>query len=67
MAILAALLLVAGITHVKLLADLRGWFAWGVALMIGLAGVSGHLLAGVLLGLVVAGTRAHLRARQTAG
>jgi sulfate permease, SulP family len=66
-AILAALLLVAGITHVKLLADLRGWFAWGVAVMIGLAGVTGHLLAGVILGLVVAGARAHLRARQTAG
>ncbi len=66
-AILAALLLVAGITHVKLLADLRGWFAWGVALMIGIAGVTGHLLAGVILGIVVAGARAHLRARQTAG
>ena len=31
LAILAALLLVAGITHVRLLADLRGRFAWAVA------------------------------------
>jgi hypothetical protein len=60
-AILAALLLVAGITHVKLLADLRGGFAWTVALGIGLAGATGHLLAGVVLGLAAVGLRSALR------
>jgi hypothetical protein len=63
-AILAALLLVAGITHVRLLTDVRGRFNWGVALAIGIAGVTGHLLAAVVLGLVVVGARSRLPARQ---
>ena len=41
LAILAALLLVAGITHVRLLADLRGRFAWAVAVGVGIAGSHG--------------------------
>jgi len=58
LAVLAALLLVAGITHVRLLADLRGWFDWSVAGVVGVAGVTGHLLAGVLaaIGLVLVGS-----------
>jgi hypothetical protein len=64
LAILAALLLVAGITHVRLLADLRGWCEWGAAFMIGIAGATGHLLAGVILGLVVVGLRAVHRTPQ---
>jgi SulP family sulfate permease len=54
LAILAALLLVAGITHVRLLGDLRGWFDWSLALAIGVAGVTGHLLAGVIVGVALA-------------
>jgi len=54
LAVLAALLLVAGITHVRLLADLRAGSDWAIALAIGVAGATGHLLAGVLGGLVVA-------------
>lgn len=54
LAILAALLLVAGITHIRLLSDLRARADWAIALAIGAAGVTGHLLAGVLGGLVVA-------------
>ena len=53
LAVLAALLLVAGITHVRLLSDLRGRLDWAIALGIGAAGVTGHLLAGVLAGLAV--------------
>ncbi len=54
LAILAALLLVAGITHVRLLGDLRGWFDWSLALAIGVAGVTGHLLVAVLVGVAAA-------------
>jgi hypothetical protein len=64
LAILAALLLVAGFTHVRLLGDLRGWFAWSIALAIGVAGVTGHLLAAVLLGLAAVGIRSMVRQRQ---
>jgi MFS superfamily sulfate permease-like transporter len=63
LAILAALLLVAGITHVRLLADLRGAFAWTVAVGIGVLGATGHLLAAVILGLVAVGIRSLLRER----
>ena len=65
LAILAALLLVAGITHVRLLADLRGAFAWSVALVVGLAGATGHLLAAVIVGLVAVGVRSALASRRT--
>lgn len=64
LAILAALLLVAGITHVRLLSDVRGRFDWVTALAIGVAGVTGHLLAAVVVGLVVLGVRSSMRARQ---
>ena len=65
LSILAALLLVAGITHVRLLADLRGAFAWSVALAVGLAGATGHLLAAVIVGLVAVGVRSALASRRT--
>ena len=64
LSILAALLLVAGITHVRLLADLRGVFAWSVALAVGLAGATGHLLAAVIVGLVAVGVRSLLANRR---
>lgn len=64
LSILAALLLVAGITHVRLLADLRGAFAWSVALAVGLAGATSHLLAAVVLGLIAVAARSVLASRQ---
>jgi sulfate permease, SulP family len=64
-AVLAALLLVAGVTHVQLLRDVRGRFPWAVVLGIGAAGVGGQLLAGVLVGLVACGLRG--LARRNAG
>ncbi len=66
LAILAALLLVAGITHVRLLADLRGRFAWAVAVGVGILGATGHLLAAVIIGLVAVGIRSLLRERHPA-
>jgi hypothetical protein len=65
-AILAALLLVAGITHVRLMGDLRGGFAWTLAVGIGLAGATGHLLAAVVIGLAAVGLRSWLRQRSPA-
>ena len=65
-AILAALLLVAGITHVRLLSDVRGRFDWAAALAIGIAGATGHLLAAVLIGLAAVGIRSTLRQRRPA-
>jgi len=64
LAILAALLLVAGITHVRLLADLRRRSDWAIALFTGAAGVTGHLLAGVLGGLLAAALRSWWRRRR---
>jgi hypothetical protein len=64
LAILAALLLVAGITHVRLLTDLRGRFAWTVALGVGIVGATGHLLAAVAIGLAAVGIRSLLRQRR---
>jgi MFS superfamily sulfate permease-like transporter len=61
LAILAALLLVAGITHIRLLTDLRGRFAWTVALGVGIVGATGHLLAAVIIGLAAVGIRSMLR------
>ncbi len=66
LAILAALLLVAGITHIRLLADLRGRFAWTVAIGVGLVGATGHLLAAVIIGLAAVGVRSLLRERRPA-
>ena len=67
LAILAALLLVAGITHVRLLSDVRGPFDWSLALTIGIAGATGHLLAAVVAGLAAVGARTMLNARRPAG
>ena len=64
LSILAALLLVAGITHVRLLGDLRGRFGWAVALAVGAAGATGHLLAAVVVGLAAVGVRAKLANRR---
>ena len=64
LAILAALLLVAGITHIGLLGDLRGRLDWAVALGVGLLGAGGHLLVAVLGGLVVAAAAARLSPRR---
>ena len=64
LAILAALLLVAGITHIRLLTDLRGRFAWTVALGVGIVGATGHLLAAVIIGLAAVGIRSMLRQRR---
>ena len=66
LAILAALLLVAGITHIRLLADLRGRFAWAVAVGVGILGATGQLLAAVIIGLVAVGIRSLLRERHPA-
>ena len=62
LAILAALLLVSGITHAQLLSDVRGRFDWATALAIGVAGATGHLLAAVAIGLAVVAAHSKLRA-----
>jgi sulfate permease, SulP family len=61
--ILAALLLVAGVTHVRLLADVRGRFDWVVVVGVGLAGAAGYLLGAVLVGLAAVVARAWWRRR----
>lgn len=66
LAILAALLIVAGITHARLLSDVRGSFDWATALAIGVAGATGHLLAAVVIGLAVVAARSKLRAGRPA-
>ena len=66
LAILAALLLVSGITHAQLLSDVRGRFDWATALAIGVAGATGHLLAAVVIGLAVVAARSKLRAGRPA-
>ena len=65
LAILAALLLVAGVTHIRLLNDVRGSLDWSIALGVGALGASGHLLLAVLGGLAVALTAAALQRRST--
>ena len=62
--ILAALLLVAGITHVRLLSDLRAPLDWSIAIFVGASVLVGQLLLGVILGLIVALV---LRAARRAG
>lgn len=66
LAILAALLLVAGITHARLLSDVRGRLDWATALAIGVAGATGHLLAAVAIGLTVVAAHSKLRAGRPA-
>ena len=65
LAILAALLLVAGVTHVRLLSDVRGALDWSIALGVGALGASGHLLPAVLGGLAAALIAAAVHRRST--
>ncbi len=55
--VLAALLVVAGVTHAQLVRDVRGPVPWMVVLGIGLAGLFGYLLWGVLVGVVITAIR----------
>lgn len=63
--LLAALLVVAGITHVHLLRDLRGATSWSIAVAVGVVGFLTNLGWAVLGGLVVHAvvTRASRRSR----
>lgn len=54
LAVAAALLAVAGVMHVLLLRDLRGWRVWAVALGVGVVGAVWNLAAAVVLGLLLA-------------
>jgi uncharacterized membrane protein len=49
--ILAGMLAAAGILHVQLLRDLRGWWPIAVAIAVGVVGVTLNLALGLLLGL----------------
>ena len=51
--ILAAMLAVAGVAHIMLLKDVRGWRSWAVVIGIGALGVLWNLAGAVLLGLAV--------------
>lgn len=51
--ILAALLATAGLLHIGLLADLRGWRDWGLALVVGTVGFEVNLTAGLAIGLAL--------------
>lgn len=51
--ILAALLGVAAITHLRLLSDLRGRWEWMVAVLVGVLGVVGNLAGAVILGMLI--------------
>jgi hypothetical protein len=52
LSVLAALLVVAGVAHVRLLSDLHGRSEWVVALLVGVAGLV-HLGLAVVVGLVL--------------
>lgn len=62
--VLAALLAVAGVAHIRLLADLDGPFAWSLALAVGIVGFAVHLGLAVLAGLLVALVAVRLRSRR---
>ena len=51
--ILAALLTVAGLLHIGLLRDLRGWRNWAVALVVGALGFETNLTIGLAVGLAL--------------
>jgi sulfate permease, SulP family len=51
--ILAALLATAGLLHIGLLRDLRGWPSWALALAVGVVGYQVHLALALVLGLAV--------------
>jgi SulP family sulfate permease len=51
--ILAGMLAAAGLLHIGLLRDLTGAWAWGIALLVGTAGILTNLAVGLVLGLAV--------------
>ncbi len=55
--VLAGLLVVAAVAHVRLLRGVRGWWAWLVVGVVGVVGVVWNLAIGVLLGLLLAAVR----------
>lgn len=65
LSVLAALLVIAAVTHVLLLRDLVGWREWLVALAVGVAGTVGNLALAVIGGLVLAWVM-RVRARRAA-
>ena len=52
--VLAGLLVVAAVAHVRLLADVHGGRAWSVVAVVGVLGVTVNLALGVVVGLVMA-------------
>lgn len=53
LAILAGMLAAAGVLHVWLLADLRGRWAWTVALTVGAVGIFANIALGLVVGLAL--------------
>jgi hypothetical protein len=51
--ILAALLTTAGLLHIALLRDLRGWREWALALIVGVLGFELNLTVGLAVGLAL--------------
>jgi MFS superfamily sulfate permease-like transporter len=51
--VLAALLTVAGLLHIGLLRDLRGWRSWTIALVVGAVGFELNLTIGLAVGLAL--------------
>jgi SulP family sulfate permease len=51
--ILAALLTIAGLLHIGLLRDLRGWRSWAIALVVGAVGFETNLTFGLAAGLAL--------------
>ena len=50
--VLAGMLAAAGLLHVRLLADLRGGREWSIAVLVGVAGITLNLAAGLAAGLL---------------
>lgn len=65
--ILAALLGVAAITHLRLLGDLQGRWEWIVAVLVGVLGVVGNLAGAVILGMLACYVGGLVRKRGLAG
>lgn len=68
--VLAALLVVAGVAHLRLLRDVRGWGAWSVVILVGVLGLVVNLAIGMLVGLAVhlaLHLAAHLAVRRRGG
>jgi SulP family sulfate permease len=51
--ILAGMLAAAGLLHIGLLRDLTGAWGWGIAVLVGIAGILTNLAVGLALGLVL--------------